>query len=325
MNKKLMQRMTVALAGCFCMPGAQAADPWPTRPVQIIVPAATGTSPDIMARLLGDRLSKLWGKPVVIDTRPGAGGVIGVTAAHRADDARHTLVLAPASVLTTTQYMYRPKGVNIYDDFKGVAFLGYSPMLIASGAQDGAASIQALLQRARDTSTDPVVATTVQYSFPHLAAMMLGRAYGAELNVIPFQASSQSTASVIGGDSDIVIDGIPPIEPLIKGGRLKPVVTLTEARLQEFPDVPTITEVGHPELVLQGWFGVLARSGLEDAIVERISTDVAQVLADAQLQTRLKTMGVYPASMSVGEFSAFWHGERARWEGILKDFDAQPY
>ncbi|HSV84515.1 MAG TPA: tripartite tricarboxylate transporter substrate binding protein [Ramlibacter sp.] len=323
---KAGRRHLITLAAGLALAGAswaQQAAGWPTKPVRIIMPAAAGTAPDIMARILGEKLAKIWGQSVVVENKPGAGGVLGMATARNAERDGHTLVLAPASVLTMTQYMYRPTQVDIPKDFTAVSLVAVGPMMMAVTASSPINTLADLIATARKDPSKFVVATTFQYSVPHLTADMLSKAAGVPLRSVPFSGSAQSIAAVVNGDAQVVIDGIPPLEAMVKGGRLKAIAAFGESRLPGRPQLPAVAET-YPSMVINGWFGVVAPNGTAPAIVDKVHRDLATVLAQPDVIDRLDGFGVYPRPMSSAQFATFWDQERQRWEKALKDVGAQP-
>jgi tripartite-type tricarboxylate transporter receptor subunit TctC len=210
------------MLGATAAPG-QTAAPWPTKPVQLIVPGAAGVAPDIMARLLGEKLSKMWNQPVIVENRPGAGGLIGFQAAKTLGKDDHTFIFAPASAYVLTPYMFKSQSVDIVQDFVPVAMVGISPMMAAVAADSPANTLAEALALARKDPDKFVVSTTAQFTVPNLAVDMITKASGVPLRAIPYTSSGQSISSVLGGDAPMLIDGVPPIDPMIKGKKLKAV------------------------------------------------------------------------------------------------------
>jgi tripartite-type tricarboxylate transporter receptor subunit TctC len=299
------------------------ASAWPNRVVRFTVPAAAGTAPDIMARTIGDRLAKIWGQPVIIDNKPGAGGVIGMTALKNAERNQHNFAFAQASALTMAQYMFRPSGLDIANDFTGVAMVGLSPMMIAVSASNPATTVAELIAQARKNPDQFIIATAFQYSVPHLAADMLAKASGVPMRSVPFTQASQSVSAVINGDAQAVIDGVPPLDAMVRGGKLKALGIFSDARVPGRPDLPTVVET-YPGMVINGWFGIVAPVGADTVAVERINRDLATVVAMPEIKERFDTMGVYARNMTPAQLNAFWKQEITRWEGALKDVGAQP-
>ena len=310
------------MLGATAAPG-QTAAPWPTKPVQLIVPGAAGVAPDIMARLLGEKLSKMWNQPVIVENRPGAGGLIGFQAAKTLGKDDHTFIFAPASAYVLTPYMFKSQSVDIVQDFVPVAMVGISPMMAAVAADSPANTLAEALALARKDPDKFVVSTTVQFTVPSLAVDMITKASGVPLRAIPYTSSGQSISSVLGGDAPMLIDGVPPIDPMIKGKKLKAVAIFSETRLPNRPDLPTAAET-YPSLVINGWFGVVAPRGTSAAAIERVNKDLGTVLAMPDIVERLDTQGVYAKTMTPAQFGTYWATERTKWEKVLKDVGAQP-
>jgi len=301
----------------------QPAPAWPTKPVLLVVPGAAGVAPDIMARLLGEKLSKMWNQPVVVENRPGAGGLIGFQAAKTASKDDHTFVFAPASAYVLTPYMFKSQSVDIVQDFAPVAMVGISPMMAAVAADSPANTLADVLALAKKDPDKFVVSTTAQFTVPNLAVDMITKASGVPLRAIPYTSSGQSISSVLGGDAPMLIDGVPPIDPMIKGKKLKAVAIFSESRLPNRPDLPAAAET-YPSLVINGWFGVVAPRGTRAAAIERVNRDLGTVLAMPDIVERLETLGVYVKTMTPAQFAAYWASERTKWEKVLKDVGAQP-
>ena len=310
-----------ALVAC-ASPALAQTQAWPTKPVRLMVPGAAGVAPDIMARLLGDKLSKIWGQPVIVENKAGAGGLIGFAAVKNEKDD-HTFVFAPASAYVLTPYMYKSQQVDIVKDFVPVAMVGISPMMAAVRDDSPANTLADVLAMAKKDPDRFVVSTTAQYSVPHLAVDMLSKASGVPLRAIPYTSSGQSISSVLGGDAQMLIDGVPPIDPMIKGKRLKAVAIFSESRVANRKDLPAAAET-YPSLVINGWFGVVAPRGASAAAVERVNRDLATVLAIPDVVERLDTLGVYVKTMTPAQFGTYWSDERTKWEKVLKDVGAQP-
>ncbi|MGD9941728.1 MAG: Bug family tripartite tricarboxylate transporter substrate binding protein [Burkholderiaceae bacterium] len=318
--KRIFCLIGLMLAASIAYP--QTAD-WPTRPVRLLVPAGAGSVPDTMARLIGDRLAQIWGQSVVVENKVGAGGLIGLTTAKMEAQGRHTLVLAPASTLVVTPFMYRSANVDIVRDFAPVALIGLGTMMIAVRADSPIGSLSELLKQARAEPGRFSVATTSMYSLPHLAVGILSQAAGVPIHTVTFNSSSQGVQSVINGDTQVMVDGTPAIDPMIRGKRMKPIAVFTQGRAANRPDVPAVAEQ-FPALVLNGWHGVVAPADMPAAVIARVNRDIGTVLAMPEVVERLAAVGITSRNMSPGEFGTYWTTERARWEKALGDMGAKP-
>ena len=301
---------------------AQTPAPWPTKPVHIVLPAPAGTAPDIIARLVGEKLGAVWGQPVIVENKPGAGGLIGLSAVKSGEKDDHAFVLAPASVFTLTPYMFPSKQVDVVHDFVPVALLGVGPLMIAVRADSPVKTLADLIALARKTPDTFVMATTAQYSVPHLAAEMLSRAAGVPMHAVPFAGSGQSISAVINGDAQALIDGVPPIDPMIKGKRLKAIAMFSDKRVLDRPQLPTVAE-NYRGLVVNGWFGVVAPHGTSERVIARVNRDIATVLAMPDVIARFETLGIYPQTRTPAQFGSYWAAELTRWEAVLREVGAQ--
>jgi tripartite-type tricarboxylate transporter receptor subunit TctC len=316
---------SIALCAALCAAAlSHAQQPaWPAQLVRLMVPGAAGTAPDIMARLLGEKLARIWNQAVVIENKAGAGGLIGFQAVKNGERDDHAFVFAPASAYVLTPYMFKSNTVDIVRDFAPVAMVGMSPMMAAVSIDSPANTLADVLALAKKDPDKFVVSTTAQFTVPHLAVDMISKASGVPLRAIPYSSSGQSISSVLAGDGQLLIDGVPPIDPMIKGKRLKAVAIFSEARVANRPQLPTASET-YPSLVINGWFGIVAPRGTSAAAIERVNRDLAVVLAMPDVVERLDSLGVYPRTMSPAQFGEYWAEERTRWEKVLKDVGAQP-
>jgi tripartite-type tricarboxylate transporter receptor subunit TctC len=311
----------LALAALLGAGNLWAQSNWPTRTVRFVVPAPAGTAPDVVARIVGERLSRIWGQGVVVENRPGAGGIIGFAAMKNAEKDDHQFGFVPASALTLSPYMFKSASVDIVKDFVPVAFIGDSPMIMAVNANSPFNSFKDLLAEARRAPDTLVAASPVLYSLPHLATIMLEKESATKLRPVPYPGSSQANTAVLGNEAQLVIDGLPALDGLIKGGRLKALATFSEQRLPTQPNWPAVTE-SYPGFTAIGWFGVVAMNGMSPAIIERVNRDIGSVITVPEVLEKFATFGLFSRPMAAADFGAFVMRERTRWEKVLRDVGA---
>ncbi|MES2510437.1 MAG: tripartite tricarboxylate transporter substrate binding protein [Pseudomonadota bacterium] len=315
------------IAATFGMGAAQAQAPaagaWPTKPVRIWVPSPAGTAPDIIARVMGDKLSKAWSQPVIIENRPGAGGMIGLAAIKNGPQDDHTFAFVAASVLTLSPYMFKTSQGDVTRDFVPVALVGESPMVLAVSASSPANSLADVLAIAKKDPSNFVVTSPFIYSVPHLAGEVLSKAAGIPMRAVPYANSGAAIAAVMNNDAQVIIDGIPPIEPMVKGGKLKAIAVFSDGRLPNRAQTPAATE-SFPGMVINGWFGVVAPKGTSAQAIDRVNRDVAVVVKTPELTERFDSLGVYAKSMTPVQFGKYWNDDRTRWEKVLQDVGAKP-
>jgi tripartite-type tricarboxylate transporter receptor subunit TctC len=219
--------------------------------------------------------------------------------------------------------MFKSGTVDIVKDFVPVAMVGISPMMAAVSIESPANTLADVVAMAKKDPDKFVISTTAQYTVPHLAVDMLSKSSGVPMRAIPYTSSGQSISSVLGGDAQVVIDGVPPIDPMVKGKRLKAIAIFSETRVGNRPQLPAAAET-YPGLVINGWFGVVALRGTSQAAIDRVNKDLGTVLAMPDVIERLDTLGVYAKTMTPAQFGTYWSDERTRWEKVLKDVGAQP-
>lgn len=312
-----------ALMGSTAMAQAPAPAVWPTKPVRIWVPSPAGTAPDIMARVIGDRLSKTWGQPVIVENRPGAGGMIGLGAIKNGPQDDHTFAFVAASVLTLSPYMFKTSQGDVTRDFVPVALVGESPMMLAVSASSPANSLADVVALAKKDPANFVVTSPFIYSVPHLAGEVLSKAAGVPMRAVPYANSGAAIAAVMNNDAQVIIDGIPPIEPMVKGGKLKAIAVFSEARLPNRAQTPVVGE-NFPGMVINGWFGVIGPKGTSDRAIDRVNRDIAVAVKTPELLERFDALGVYAKSMTPAQFGKYWNDDRTRWEKVLQDVGAKP-
>ncbi|CAN5377746.1 tripartite tricarboxylate transporter substrate binding protein [soil metagenome] len=307
----------------FTTPASAQTASWPTKPVRFTVPAAAGTAPDVIVRVLGEKLSRMWGQQVLIDNRPGAGGVIGMVSLKGGEKDDHGFGFVQASVLTLAPYMYRSTQVNVPEEFTPFALVGLSPMMLAVAANSPVNSLAELVTLAKTKPGGIVAAVPMQYSTPHLAAEMLAKVTGAPIRSIPFSNTAQTVSAVISDDAQLTVDGVPPLEGMVKGGKLKALGIFSDGRLASRPQLAAVGE-GYADMVINGWFAIVAPKGTAPKAMQRIHDDLATVVAMPDVIERLDSLGVFPKPMSQTEVAAYVGSERTRWEKVLRDLNAQP-
>ncbi len=313
-----------ALLGCgAALAQAPAQATWPSKPVRIWVPSPAGTAPDIVARVMGDKLSKAWGQPVIIENRPGAGGMIGLGAIKSGAQDDHTFAFVPASAITLSPYMFRNAQVDVVKDFVPVALVAEGPMMMAVNASSPANSLADVMAMAKKDPNNFVVTSPFIYSVPHLAGEVLGRTSGIPMRAVPYANSGAAIAAVMNNDAQIIIDGIPPIDPMVKGGKLKAIAVFSDVRMASRPQLPTVAET-YPGMVINGWFGIIAPRGTSAQAIERVNRDVVQVAKTPELTERFDAFGVYAKNLTPAQFGKYWNDDRVRWEKVLQDIGAKP-
>lgn len=311
------------LAFALALCGQATAQSWPTKPVKFVVPAPPGTAPDIIARLIGDKLVTIWGRQVVIENRPGAGGNVAMSAFIRGERDGHTFAPVMATVLTLTPHLFKERQYDIDRDLAPVATIGVSPMMIAVNPGIGVNSLEDLVKLAKSRPGQLNFAPPLLNTVPHLAGEMLSNAAGIKLYPIAYNGSIAAVTATITGESQVTIDGLPPLVAQVKAGKLKAIAVTSKRRLPGYESVPTVSET-YPGLEAIGWFALLAQSGTPAATIERVNQDVNQVLRMPDIVTRLGDLGVYPEPGSPAAAADFIAAERRLWAKVVQEAGVKP-
>ena len=267
-------------------PLASAQD-YPSRPVRFVVPYAAGGSGDLLARLLGSKLSAMWGQQVVVDNKPGAGGLIGTEFAARSDPDGYTLYLATDGPLTIAASLHKRVPYDWKRDFAPVSMMavGYQVMIISPALP--AKTVAEFVALARQKPGALNYASIGIGSAPHLGAELFKSVAEVDITHVPYRGSSaQAITALLAGDVAMFMVGTSTAVPHIQSGAVRGLAVTRPARVDSLPDVPTFAEAGSPGVDVSIWFAVLVPSGTPPAIIRKLNTDIAQVGRRSRIPAR---------------------------------------
>jgi len=323
MTVSFRKRIRLLAAACLCVswPAVTPAQTWPERPVKVIVSAAAGSAPDIVARLVLEPLIQIWGRGVVVDNRPGAGGNLGAQAAARSAPDGYTLWFAHATPVVMNQYLFKSPGFDAVRDFTPIVRVGVNPMVIAVHPSVPARTLTELVELSKSRAGKVSFTTSGARNIPHLVGETLNQLTGAGMVNVPYRGSQQAAQDTASGLAEVYIDAVPPMMPWLMAGtsapRLRAVAVTTAQRIEGFEDLPTARESG-VDLVMQGWLGFMAPAGVPREVVDRVNRDVNAVLQRPEIVARLRQLGTYQYGGSTADFDAFIKQERSQWESVVK-------
>lgn len=293
-------------------------------PLTMIIPAPAGSAPDIAARLLADELSAQVDRTIVIENKPGAGGIVAVMAAKAAATTNpNTLLFAHAAVATITPLTYRAAKYDLATDFEPVAVIAETPMLFVASAGKGPDTLAEVITMAKAKPDSVTLGSTSRGSIPHLAGVLLGQMSGVQFNNVPMSNSGQAIQAIVGGDSVVSVDGIAPLLPLVKSGRLKALAVTSPKVLPGLENLPLARDTV-PGLELTGWFMLFAGKGTPPAQVQALNAAVAKALQVPTLVQKLRTAQNYPVGGSVADARAFLAREKKLWASAAERAGLQP-
>lgn len=328
-----MQRRTLlraatlsALAAPLGAPiSASAQAAWPQRPVRWILSAPAGSSPDILARYVGDLLSRQMPHPIVIENRPGGSNIVGSQAAARAPADGYTFFFATTAALVTNAYTFKSLPYDPVKDFTPVRLVGRSPFLIATAANYPAKDLAEVLARAKAAPGQVAIATDGPKTFSGMLADIVADKAGVQLNNIPYGTKpGAAIQDVISGRVQLVAMPHAALDSYLESGQLRALAVSTARRLTELPNVPSLSET-FPGFEYTGWNGLFAPAGTPPDIVARVNRDLEAVLRQPEIVKRMLGMGSFAETrMTVAEFETFMKGERERWATLVKTLGIQP-
>lgn len=306
------------MAAIFSLAGWSAhAEPFPTRPVTIFVPYAAGGAVDVLARTIGQSLSKSWGQQPVIENRPGAGGIVASQALAQSAPDGYKLILV-ASGHPLNQFFYPKLPYDTFKDFTAITEVAYSPLAIMVSGKNGAKDLQELLTIAKQKPDALSYGMSGNGTSAHLAGELLNHMAGVKILAIPYKGGAPALTAVLAGDIPISINPLPEVVGQLGGGQLRAIAVTTAIRSKALPDVPTVAESGVPGYETSVWWGFLGPAGMAPELVAKINADLQAALKDPAVLAAFDKLGATPVGSSPQEFDALMRAEAAKWGPILK-------
>jgi len=295
---------------------AALAQPYPSKPVRIIVPFTPGTGMDILARTVQPKLSQMWRQPVVIENKPGAGAAIGAEYVAKSKPDGYTFLIGAAGVVTNS--MIRKDMPYQDSDLVPVGMIAVAPSVIVVHPSVPANTLKEFIAWAKSRGDKGVNWSTAgTASTPHFVAEML-KEYGvANLNIIPYKSGGDGVTAVISGNTDATSEASIVVLPQIKAGKLKAIAT-TWDRISAAPGIPTTKEAGYPNVRIGHWAGLFAPKGTPQPILERMNAELLAAVKAKEFQDKLVPSGIEPAPLTLPQYVEFIHAERERLGVIAK-------
>lgn len=301
---------------------AQAAGPaYPNRPVRLLVSHPPGGPTDIMARVVGQKLSELWGQSVVIDNRPGAGGSIGTVLVAKSTPDGYT-ILVNSSAFAVNPSLYKNAGYDALKDFAPVINGGVSPNIVFVHPSVPAQSLRELIAYARAKPLS--YASAGSGTTPHLTGELLFKTLAkVAITHVPYNGAAPAMNSVVANQNPVGVTAMPPAVPMVRAGRLRAVAVTSPQRAPALPEAPTVAEQGFPGYADYTWIGFFAPAGTPSAIVRKVNADVAHALQMPDARERLAALGFDPSPNTPQEFAAYLEEEVAKWAKVVKESGAR--
>lgn len=317
------QRRALLAAAClWAAAGAAHAQSWPAKPVRMIVPAQAGAAPDVVARLIADKLGGALGQGVVVDNRPGAGGIPGMSALARSANDGYTIGFVPAAMGTITPLVYKNPQFNPDTDLQSAATVGTSPLLLVTQSGNNIKTLSDLAKASKAQPGKLNFAAPQTNSLPHLAGEMVNKSGAMGLFTVPYAGPPAAIIAVMTGEVTITADGIPGLLQHVKSGKLHALAVTSSKRLAGFEDVPTVAET-YPGFEAVGWFQVMVPAGTPPKIIETLNREINKITQSAEVTSRLADLGVYTRQDSVDGARDYFVTQQRAMKKIVADLGIQ--
>ena len=301
---------------------AQAA--YPAKAVRIVVPFPPGQATEIMARLIAQHLSEKYRKQFYVENRPGAGGIIGVETAARAEADGYTLLVTASGTLAVNPHIYKKLNYDPQKDFEPISLLGIVPLVVVVHPSLGVKSVEELIALARKKPGSISYASSGIGTAQHLAMELFKSMAKIDLVHIPYKGSSPAVSDLLTGRVPAMFNTVASALPNITNGQVRALAVSTTKRSSALPDVPTMHEAGVQDFQAPGWAGMLAPKGTPKGIVSQLNSDVVNILSDQAVAKRVLELGMEPSPTSTEEFAKFIQSEIKRWGAAVRAAGVTP-
>jgi len=316
-----MNRVIAALGAAFALAASPAHAQYPNKPIKLIVPLAAGGTGDTLSRTVGEEMSKELGQPVVIENKPGAGGLVGTELAAASPADGYTLIsVSPSHVINPALHA----GKKTYDplSFETITVMANTHQVVAAHPSVPVKDLKELIAYAKANPGKLNYGSAGTGSATHLNMALFLNMAGLDVVHVPYKGSTQARQDALAGQVQLVMDGLLPLQPLIKDGRLKALGITSSKRAQSNPEIPTIGELV-PGYASDTWYGILAPAGTPKDVVARLNAAAVKALSSPAVRDRLNKLGAEPVGNSPEAFRRMLEAEQKTWAKVVKDSGAK--
>lgn len=319
-RRTLIQASASGLALCALPSWAQE---FPSRPVKVIIPFPPGGPTDVLGRIVAQKLSERLGQHFVVDNKPGASGMIGADMVAKAPADGYTL-LVNASLHVINPSLYEKNRYDAIADFTPLSNLADVPLVLVVHPQTPAQTVKELIAWVKSSKSPVNFASSGNATAPHLAGEAFKVATGIEnMQHVPYKGSSPALTDLLSGQVQMMFDSLPSSQPFIKSGALRAIAVTTQKRSSALPNVPTIAESGIPGFNFSTWYGMWAPKSTPQPIIQKLSSEIAQITRLPEVRERFMTLGAEPVGNTAEEFAAFTKSELNKWARVVKQSGAR--
>ena len=294
---------------------------YPTKPIRLIVPFAAGGDIDPIARVLAEHLQSTWGQPALVEARPGAAGTIGSDFVAKSAPDGYTLLMCSAGPITISPSLYSTLPYKVEKDFEPVVLIGGAPLVLLVNDTVPAATFAEFLALAKSKPGMLTVASSGVGSMAHLTAMAFGSETGVKLTHVPYKGSAPAVQDLLGGHVNLSFNPMPSARAALASGKVRALAITSEKRSPILPDVPTLDELGVKGFDAVSWYGVCAPSGMPQAVVQQLHSEINRATSLAAIQERMRLLGTDTRNATIEEFRTLLEKDANRWSRVIREND----
>jgi len=324
--KRLMPVIAMTVAG-LCAAGqaqaqAQAASNYPNKPIHIIVTFTSGGAPDILARLIGEKLNAAWGQPVIVDNKPGAGGNIGADFVAKGAPDGYNLVLGTVGTHSINGALYQNMPYDMVKDFTPVTLLASTPNMLVINNDVPAKNLTEFMALGKKEGKMTFASSGSGTSI-HVSGELFKTMTGIDMQHIPYKGRASAIPDLLGGRVTMMFDNMPSSLPLVREGKLRALGVTSSKRSAAAPDIPTLAESGLPGFEAVSWFAMFAPANTPAPIVNKLQGEISKILKSPDISKKLLDLGLDPSGSTPAELAAYQKSEIAKWSKVVKDSGAK--
>jgi len=315
---KIIAVALLAALSAVCGAAGASAAPYPQKPIRLIVPFAPGGTVNLIGRILAQRLSETLGQQVIVDNKPGAGGTLGADLVAKAAPDGYTLLLASSSHQSFHPLLYKNLPYDANKAFAQVALFAAVPNVLVVSAKVPAKNVGELIAYSKSNPTKLFMGSAGNGSVNQMVGELFQDKTNTGFEHVPFKGAGPATTDLLAGQIDVMFVNLPNVLPYIQSGRIRALAMASAQRAAALPDVPTMAEVGVPDLVVDSWAGVLAPAATPKAIVDKLSAEITRIAREESTIASLVAQGAVPLAGTSDDYAALVRFEEQRWREVIQ-------
>lgn len=316
-----MLMKAISLAAMTLAASSAMAQAYPDKPIHIVVTFTTGGAPDIIARLIGEKLTAAWGQPTIIDNKPGAGGNTGADSVAKAAPDGYTVVVGTVGTHSINGALYKKMPYDMVKDFTPITLLATTPNMLVVNNDVPAKNVKELIAHGKKDGKLTFASSGSGTSI-HVSGELFKSMTGMPMEHIPYKGRAGAIPDLLGGRVTMMFDNMPSSLPLVKEGKLRAIGVTSAKRSAAAPDIPTIAEQGLPGFEAVSWFALFGPANMPKAVTDKLSAEVGKIMKSPEVSKKLLDIGLEPAPGTPAELAAYQQREITKWAKVVKDSGA---